>query len=229
MDDDGARESWRDDLPWDEYDWEAFLQEQDERTERYMELEAEYRHLPDAEERIARAMGWDVPAGFGSEPPEGDAADRSSSGDWSEAADDDPIESLREDEAHAYEDDPLWHRAHEVAVRFHSYFNFRPDAAEAPGVSELLTHSALMAAKVAGGRSMGFSRDALGGNIANHKRAMSHTLRSLDALEETQRSKAIPRAVATRFRRALFGLRERLMARIVELRQMFYSGQFIDD
>jgi hypothetical protein len=85
------------------------------------------------------------------------------------------------------------------------------------------------AAKIAGGRSMGFSRDALGGNIANHKRAMSHTLRALAALDEAGPSKAIPSMVAARFRGELLGLRERLMGRIVELREMFYSGRFLDE
>jgi len=230
MDYDGAAESWRDDLPWDEFDWEAFLQEQDERTERYMELEAKYRELPDAEERIAHEMGWEAPPCFGAEPPESDECDKRSSCDWSEAAADEaPFEDLAEEEPHAYEEDPLWHRAHEVAVRLHGYFRFRPEACESAGASELLRHSAMVAAKIAGGRSMGFSRDALGGNIANHKRAMSHVLRALAALDEAERFRAISSTTAARFRRGLLGVRERLMGRIVELREMFYSGQFIDD
>ncbi len=48
MEQDGAFEFTRHDEPWDEFAWEAFLQEQDGRTERYMELEEKFRGLPDA-------------------------------------------------------------------------------------------------------------------------------------------------------------------------------------
>jgi hypothetical protein len=214
---DGAYESWRDDgRPWDEYEWEAFLQEQDELTERYMELEARYRDLPDAEDRIAREMGWELPAAFSRDAEPSDY-------------DDDGFDGLDEAEPCSYEEDPLWRRAHDVAVRLHRALPVPADGAEAPAVPELLTQVAMIAAKVAGGRSMGFSRDALGGNIANHKRAMQHVLLSLAGVDRAERAGAIARGPAGCFRRDLLGVRERLMHRIVELRQMFHSGQFIDD
>jgi hypothetical protein len=222
MVDDGAFEAHADDRPWDEYDWEAFLQEQDRLTERYLELEEQYRGLPDAEERIARAMGWELPAGYEAEASESELDDGA-------LAPDDDDEGEHEPEPRTYEDDPLWRRAHEVAVRLHRYVQLRDAAADSAGVPELLTQAAMVAAKVAGGRSMGFSRDALGGNIANHKRAMSHALLSLAALDEAEHVGAIPQAASVRFRRELLGVRERLMGRIVELRQMFLSGQFLED
>ena len=224
MADDGAFGPWRDDRPWDEFDWEAFLQEQDRLTERYMELEAEYRGLPDAEERIAREMGWEFPPASDAEPPE---RDNECACDW--LTDDEPLDDSGRPETRLYEDDPLWHRAHEVAVRLHRSLQIPRDGGEFPGVPELLTQAAMIAVKIAGGRSMGFSREALGGNIANHKRAMSHTLLSLAALDEAEATGALPSAVAERFRAELLGVRERLMGRIVELRQMFRSGQFLDD
>jgi hypothetical protein len=222
MVDDGAFEAWTGDRPWDEYDWEAFLQEQDRLTERYLELEEQYRGLPDAEERIARAMGWELPAALDAE------ASESEMGDGPLASDEDD-EGEHGPELRAYEEDPLWRRAHEVAVRLHRYVQLRDAGVDRAGVPELLTQAAMVAAKVAGGRSMGFSRDALGGNIANHKRAMSHALLSLAALDDAERAKAVPQTAAVRFRRELLGVRERLMGRIVELRQMFRSGQFLED
>jgi hypothetical protein len=220
---DGAFEAWRgDDRPWDEYEWEAFLQEQDELTERYMELEARYRDLPDAEDRIAREMGWELPAAFSADAdPPSDA----SPGEHGEEQPDD----LDEAEPYSYEEDPLWRRAHEVAVHLHRALPVPNDGVEAPIVPELLTQVAMIAAKVAGGRSMGFSRDALGGNIANHKRAMQHTLLSLAGIDRAERAGALASGPAGKFRRELLAVRERLMGRIVELRQMFHSGQFIDD
>ncbi|MBN1916829.1 MAG: hypothetical protein JW889_02880 [Verrucomicrobia bacterium] len=215
---DGGFESWQNDEPWDEYRWEAFLREQDELTDRYMQLEELYHGLPDAEERIAREMGWELPAAFD------DGADDDACPDG--AFDDDDAD---EQDGCDYERDPLWRWAEDVAVDIHRFLDGAGDGAVSPAIPELLAQSAMIAAKIAGGRSMGFSRDALGGNIANHKRAMGHVLVSLSALDEAERSGAVPKPVASRFRARLIGARERLMGRIVELRQMFLSGRFIDE
>src|ERR1051325_10332588 len=43
---------------WDEYDWERFLQEQDRKTEKYMQLVETYLDDPQRDEIIAREMGW---------------------------------------------------------------------------------------------------------------------------------------------------------------------------
>src|SRR5258705_11712304 len=43
---------------WDEYDWERFLQQQDGKTEKYMQLLETYLDDPDRDEIIAREMGW---------------------------------------------------------------------------------------------------------------------------------------------------------------------------
>src|SRR2546423_10181836 len=43
---------------WDEYQWERFLQQQDGKTEKYMQLLETYLDDPDRDEIIAREMGW---------------------------------------------------------------------------------------------------------------------------------------------------------------------------
>ena len=43
---------------WDEYDWERFLQQQDRKTEKYMELLERYIDHPNRDQIIAREMGW---------------------------------------------------------------------------------------------------------------------------------------------------------------------------
>ncbi len=48
---------------WDEYDWERFLQQQDQRTEKYMELLEKYIDDPQRDEIIAREMGWTATSG----------------------------------------------------------------------------------------------------------------------------------------------------------------------
>ena len=223
MVDDGAFEAWSDERPWDEYEWEAFLQEQDRETERYIELEERFRGMPDAEELIAREMGWELPALV---DPDVSDSDPPPTGEWRP---DEQLDDADEPAPSSYEADALWRRAHAVAVQLHRYLRVATDGASRTEAPELLTQAAMIAAKIAGGRSMGFSRDALGGNIANHKRAMSHALLTLSALDETERCEALPRAAAARFRRELLGVRERLMDRILELREMFASGRFLDE
>src|SRR5205809_480764 len=43
---------------WDEYDWERFLQKQDQKTEQYMQLLETHLDDPQRDEIIAREMGW---------------------------------------------------------------------------------------------------------------------------------------------------------------------------
>src|SRR5687768_534540 len=46
------------DRVWDEYEWERFLQQQDHKTEKYMELLEKYLDDPQRDQIIAREMGW---------------------------------------------------------------------------------------------------------------------------------------------------------------------------
>src|SRR5438045_269414 len=46
------------DRVWDEYQWERFLQQQDHKTEKYMELLEKYLDHPQRDQIIAREMGW---------------------------------------------------------------------------------------------------------------------------------------------------------------------------
>src|SRR3954463_16393978 len=43
---------------WDEYDWERFLQQQDHKTEKYMELLETYLDHPQRDQIIAQEMSW---------------------------------------------------------------------------------------------------------------------------------------------------------------------------
>lgn len=54
----GMGESDEPEKIWDEYDWERFLQEQDRKTEKYMELLERYIDDPNRDQIIACEMGW---------------------------------------------------------------------------------------------------------------------------------------------------------------------------
>ena len=43
---------------WDEHDYEKLLKESDARTDKYKELQEKYGDSDEAEEKIAREMGW---------------------------------------------------------------------------------------------------------------------------------------------------------------------------
>jgi hypothetical protein len=46
------------DEQWDEHDYEKFMKECDARTDKYMELQEKYGNSDEAEEKIAKEMGW---------------------------------------------------------------------------------------------------------------------------------------------------------------------------
>jgi PAS domain-containing protein len=43
---------------WNEHDYERLMKESDARTDKYMELQEKYGNSPEAEEKIAKEMGW---------------------------------------------------------------------------------------------------------------------------------------------------------------------------
>lgn len=81
----------------------------------------------------------------------------------------------------------------------------------------------MIAAKIAGAFSIGFYVDGLGGNIANHKKALSSALKCLDAVAALEPTGILQKKQHARYRRAFLDLRERLMLRIDELRQLFHK------
>ncbi len=67
------------DRAWDEYDWERFLQQQDQKTEKYMDLLEKYLDDPQRDEIIAREMGW---SGLAGENDWSDEVDALMNEDW---------------------------------------------------------------------------------------------------------------------------------------------------
>jgi len=65
---------------WDEEQWEAFFQEEDERHRRFEELLDKYGHTEEGLRRVFKEMGWEVPDfededNIDEEPPESDDID----------------------------------------------------------------------------------------------------------------------------------------------------------
>ena len=107
---------------WDEYDWERFLQQQDRKTEKYMELLEKYIDDPNRDQIIAKEMGWhhlldengkdwsaNLDSLFAQRAGEGvrkDEDDEDEEGADDEDLDDEDADDLDEDEEFDEDEDP---------------------------------------------------------------------------------------------------------------------------
>jgi len=166
------------DRAWDEYDWERFLQQQDHKTEKYMELLEKYLDHPQRDQIIAREMGWTQLLNGGDWSDEVDAllADESGSSDENESAVEEPVGSVSE----GFEDNSLYRAAFALTVWIDQLFDETPSLQNEPAAVKLATHSALASAKLAAALSDD-DVDELGMTIAYLKRALKAITVSMEA------------------------------------------------
>jgi len=163
---------------WDEYDWERFLQEQDQKTEKYMQLLEKYLDDPQRDEIIAREMGWTQLL---------DAKDWSAEVDA--LLDEDPEEDddLEPDQGaksvETFEEHSLYRAAFALTIWIDQLFDQKPLLQNEPAAIKLATHSALASAKLAAALS-GDDVDEIGMTIAYLKRALKAMTISMDAAEQ---------------------------------------------
>ena len=222
---------WQDDgAPWDEFKWEIFMREQDQRTVKYLERFAKVKDLPNCEELIARELSWD----YDEDEEEGEEFECPFDGmDCENCSEKEQCEGYLEDDDEDgdgaeydapadFRRDPVWKQAYDLAIRLQYLSSSKLDSSGGRGpLFELLLNSRMIPAKIAGAFGIGFHVDALGGNIANHKRALLSALNCVNALAVLDDSGIIPTRLSTRFRKSLFDIREHLMKRIDELRDLF--------
>ena len=190
---------------WDEYEWERFLQKQDLKTERYLELLEKYADNPDREALIAKEMGWDEAWGELSD----EDADEEEAAAWSECAEDDfrdEEEELEEWEWEA-EQHPLYQRCASLSVWLQEALRLRGFLpAEDPLVDELSEQVGIMAGKVGAALSGGDSGE-IGMTIAYLKRALRASNLALNAAEAVRKKKVLGRVRCSHLSAALFDLR----------------------
>ncbi len=162
---------------WDEYDWERFLQQQDHKTEKYMELLEKYLDHPQRDQIIAREMGWTQLA---------------TGEEWSDESDLEAAEEaiLSDDElarrdsiapaGETFEDHNLYRAAFALTIWIDRLFDDHPSLQNEPAAVKLATHSALASAKLAAALSDD-DVDEIGMTIAYLKRALKATTVSMDA------------------------------------------------
>ncbi|HEV8185091.1 MAG TPA: hypothetical protein VGP40_03985, partial [Chthoniobacterales bacterium] len=128
------------DRAWDEYEWERFLQQQDHKTEKYMELLEKYLDHPQRDQIIAREMGWTQLLHGEEWTDEVDAA----LSDELQRDDDDPARTANiiGDRSESFEDHSLYRAAFALTVWIDQLFDDHPTLQNEPSAVKLATHSA---------------------------------------------------------------------------------------
>ena len=204
------------DRAWDEYEWERFLQQQDQKTEKYMELLEKYIDDPRRDEIVAREMGW---AHLSEEESE----------DWNEEAEGflDEMGEGEEDAdsglnpinacAESFEQHVLYRAAFALTIWIDQLFETNPALQNDPAAVKLATHTALAAAKLAAALS-DEEAEELGMTIAYLKRALKAVTVALDASGQLRAEKSINSAEHAAVTQRIFQVRDGIILLMGEFR-----------
>ena len=211
---------------WDEHDYERFLKESDARTDKYMELLDKYGDSDEAEEKIAREMGWErgeeqgedermsieeinaICEAAANEPPPAPDPEREGT-DW--------IRTANGDLRH-----PLQERCSRSALKFLKLLDeILADEHGDKDVEGFVFELQTTGAKLAGAlnpiaRGEG-CRDAAF-TVAYLKRALDHLHKSQSGLEAAAPRKVLPEKMINEARKELFEIRENILRLMDEFR-----------
>ena len=200
---------------WDEYDWERFLQQQDRKTEKYMELLERYIDDPNRDQIIAREMGWNH------------LLDKDGR-DWAES-----VDALFEDESSAEEEGgmdeekdeaedgfevhPLYQASFALTVWIDQLFEEIRDLQNQPGAVKLSTHVAIASAKLAAALSDD-DVDEIGMTIAYLKRALKAVMTAIDGAMQLRKEGSIDADRFGTLNQRLFQIRDGIIQLMGEFR-----------
>jgi len=198
---------------WDEYEWERFLQQQDGKTEKYMQLLETYLDDPERDEIIAREMGWTQLLDANDWSAEVDALLDEGAAEDDEAA----IENASRS-AEVFEEHDLYRAAFALTIWIDQLFDQNASLQNEPVAVKLATHAALASAKLAAALS-GDNLDEIGMTIAYLKRALKAITISMDAAAQLRNSaKKITRSQYAILQQRLFQVRDGIITLMGEYR-----------
>ena len=197
---------------WDEYEWERFLQQQDHKTERYMELLERYLDDPQRDQIIAREMGWTQLLDSKDWSAEVDALLDEEAGINGEADEDDMPGT-----GETFEDHSLYRAAFALTIWIDRLFDQNPALQNEPSAVKLATHSALASAKLAAALSDD-GVDEIGMTIAYLKRALKAITMSMDAAAQLQAEHLVTTEQHGLFLQRLFQVRDGIITLMGEYR-----------
>ena len=210
---------------WDEYDWERFLQQQDRKTEKYMELLERFIDDPNRDQIIAREMGW-----YHLLDKDGEKwAEKVDSLFEEEFEEDRDVEDPAglEDDPDSYEVHPLYQASFALTIWIDHLFEGLGDAQNQPACVKLSTHTAVASAKLAAALSDD-DVDEIGMTIAYLKRALKAVMTALEASVQLRKEVRLdPEKYATLNQR-LFQIRDGIILLMGEYRSEWrrrYNGE----
>ena len=202
---------------WDEYDWERFLQQQDRKTEKYMELLEKYLDDPNRDQIIAKEMGWHHLLDENGKDWTADldnlfAQSHRSTDEEEDEDDDDDDEDEDEDEENEeaenqYDRHPLYQAASALSVFVDQLFDENDPAAQRPAAARLTTSATLANVKLAAALTDD-DVDELGMTIAYLKRALKAITNALDATAQCEQEKLVDHEGAHELRARIFQVRD---------------------
>ncbi len=223
---------------WDEFDYEQSLRESDAITDKYRELLEKYGDTPEAEELIAKEMGWDKED---EEEEENDDEAEGNAKDGQGRIDVDEINRIcAEAEANPPRPDPMtegvdWvrtgddeikhplaHRALEGVIALMARLReLGLEDAEDDDLVMFVSEYQITGAKLAGALdSLGYDRDLHEGAfvVACLKRALDHLHKAQAGLEKVAAKPVLPNEALTWYRKELLEVRAEIIQLMNEFR-----------
>src|SRR5450432_774643 len=200
---------------WDEYEWERFLQQQDRKTEKYMELLEKYIDDPQRDEIVARKMGWCHSSDATGE-------------EWNEEADDLLADAEGEEDnrspadvindcSEGFEQHVLYRASFSLTIWIDQLFDAHTGLQNDPAAVKLATHAALAAAKLAAALS-DEEGEELGMTIAYLKRSLKAITIAMDASAQLIAEKSITPEQHSGLQQRLFQVRDGIIMLMGEFR-----------
>lgn len=201
------------DKAWDEYAWERFLQQQDDKTEKYMELLEKYLDHPDRDEIIAREMGWMHLLQSEEWHEEADAATEEPAGEEAGVI----RSSIEEIPTGNFEDHSLYRAAFALTVWIDQLFDQTPGLPNEPSAVKLATNSALASAKLAAALSDD-DLDEIGMTIAYLKRSLKAITVAMEGAMQLLNERLISPSQHATLKQRLFQVRDGIISLMGEYR-----------
>jgi len=202
---------------WDEYDWERFLQQQDRKTERYMELLEKYIDDPNRDLIIAREMGWyhllddegrdwanNIDSLFDEEMEKEGQAEA-------------PLPDAPPEGAESFELHPLYRASFGLTVWIDRLFDDLGELQNHPAAVKLATQSAIASAKLAAALSDD-DVDEIGMTIAYLKRALKAITNAMEAGVQLRGDIRLDKERYSSLNHRLFQIRDGIIALMGEFR-----------
>jgi hypothetical protein len=200
---------------WDEYDWERFLQQQDRKTEKYMELLERYIDDPNRDQIIAREMGWthllDKDGREWAESVDS-LFDEEFAGEDGEGSEEESTEGEEGFEVH-----PLYQASFALTVWIDQLFEEASELQNLPAAVKLSTHAAVASAKLAAALSDD-DVDEIGMTIAYLKRALKATMTGIEAAMQLRKEGALDSERFGTLNQRLFHIRDGIIQLMGEYR-----------